>query len=836
MKSLFKIKATILVVCTFTFMGFGNKDYPVNENNKVFLQEKNPVAKSNPNLSRWYFNFWYEPYGEITPEMRMQMLEKVNSLPSDNSSQIGWTPLGPNGQKIFQTPTQQYSGRIVDIETEGTPSTRIGAAGGGIWGFNGTIPFPLSDNLSSSLNIGSFDSKPGDPNTILVGTGEPNTQLNGTGLYKTINGGASYTNIPLVPNPSAYFKIRFSPSNPEIVHAATGLGYYRSSDGGNSWTRIQLITQVTDLAIHPTNTQIIYAAVWGDGLYKSINEGLSWTKLTSGGIPTTNFGRTTIAIASSNPDIVYVNVAKNNDYTTLGVYRTANSGSTWTNVTPPQDFHSGQGWYNTICGVSPSDPDKIIVGGVTIFRSINGGSSWTEIMNVHVDHHAISWTSNGCWLGNDGGVYFSNNDGLSWSTEYNSLPITQYVIIDVHPAGNYIYGGSQDNGISGTTNGGSSWFHFLGGDGGGMAIDPVNPNKIAITNGVYGGSWAFRRLLTTNAGVNWLSFLDNGIDPSNQWYHRIRNDKVDPVYLYNNSGPYVYESQNYGSSWTKLNTTPFPCLEISNMSVSIYSNPSAVIYACLENNPPTANKLMVYDNIGWYESSTGFPSGNNVRKVSPHPVNNNIAYALMNGFSAGQKIFKTTNRGENWTNITGNLPDLPLADIVAHPTNSNNLYLGTDFGCFKTTNGGLNWNRWNIGMPNATIISEMGLINNASQYFIVASTYGRSMYIRDISEDDPIIGIGTTSLNVPNKYELFQNYPNPFNPVTTIKFNLPVKDNVQILLFDMQGRMVNTILNKEMTAGEHAVNFNGSDLSTGIYFYRMITSKVSDSKKMILIK
>jgi hypothetical protein len=207
----------------------------------------------------------------------------------------------------------------------------------------------------------------------------------------------------------------------------------------------------------------------------------------------------------------------------------------------------------------------------------------------------------------------------------------------------------------------------------------------------------------------------------------------------------------------------------------------------------------------------------------------------MNGFSAGQKIFKTTNRGESWTNITGNLPDLPLADIVAHPTNSNNLYLGTDFGCFKTTNGGTTWNRWNIGMPNATIISEMGLISNAPQYFIVASTYGRSMFKRDVSEDDPI-GIGSTSLNIPKQYELFQNYPNPFNPVTTIRFNLPVKDKVQILLFDMQGSLVNTILNKEMTAGEHAVNFNGSDLSTGVYFYRMVTSKVSDSKKMILIK
>ena len=150
----------------------------------------------------------------------------------------------------------------------------------------------------------------------------------------------------------------------------------------------------------------------------------------------------------------------------------------------------------------------------------------------------------------------------------------------------------------------------------------------------------------------------------------MRNDKVSPIYLFNNSGQFVYQSQNDGNTWTKLNPTAFPCIEISELRVSRYSSPHAIVYACLYNNPPNANKLRVYDAGFWTERSTGFPSNYNVRNVGQHPTNNNIAYAVMNGF-APQKIFKSTNRGFNWTNITGDLPNVPCADIVPQPTDNN---------------------------------------------------------------------------------------------------------------------------------------------------------------------
>ena len=821
----------ILAVCASLYFGFSFKDQ--SEKSQVFI-DKSIQGQSNPFLAKEFMERWYEPYGMITPELRDQMIREVEKMPTD-AAVNSWTQMGPLGQRIYGDPgTNYYSGRILDIEVNGVPSTRLGTASGGLWGFVVIIigiPVPLSDNLQNTLVIGSFDSKPGDANTILVGTGE-GAYYNGSGLFRTTDGGDSYSQMTMSPTPTAFYKLRYSSAS--VVHAATSTGYYKSTDGGTTWNRYQLTARVTDLAINPSNNDIMYAPVWGDGLYKTTNGGVNWTKMTAGGIPTTNFGRSSISLCDGTPNTVYVNVSKNNDDLTLGVYKTTNGGTTWTDVKPVAEFHSF-GWYNNACGVSPTDPNRIIVGGLTLWRSTNGGTSWTEINNAHADQHIVTWNSAGtaCWVGNDGGMFYSGDAGITWNYNANYLPITQYVIFEVTPNGQYCYGGSQDNGVSGTTNRGSNWWHWIGGDGGGTAIDPVNPSKIAVTNGVYNGSWAFRRLLTTNAGASW-NFIDNGVDPSGQWYHRVRNDKVNPVDLYNNSGNYVYRSTNYGTSWTKTNASAFPN-EVSDISVAKYTAaPHAVVYACLSS---TTNKLRVYENSTWTDRSAGLGAGS-VRHVEPHMTNTQIAYAVMNGLTSGQKVYKTTNRGANWTNISGDMPNVPMSAIMPHPSNSNYLYVGTEMGCYRSTNGGTNWHRWNNGMPNATQVSEMGYIDSIAangKFFVVASTYGRSIYYRDISGDDPI-GISSNQNGIPQHFSLKQNYPNPFNPSTTIKFELPVNDHVKIEVFDITGRTVATLVNDDYNAGYHEYKFNATSLSSGIYFYRITTSKLVDTKKMILVK
>jgi hypothetical protein len=209
----------------------------------------------------------------------------------------------------------------------------------------------------------------------------------------------------------------------------------------------------------------------------------------------------------------------------------------------------------------------------------------------------------------------------------------------------------------------------------------------------------------------------------------------------------------------------------------------------------------------------------------------------MDGLTSTQKVYKTNNRGINWVDITGNLPNVPMADLIAHPTDNNKLYLGTEMGCFRTTNGGVNWMVWNNGMPAANIISEMNYIDSISingKFYVVAATYGRGIFMREISGDDPIAVNNITSNAY--RYELMQNYPNPFNPSTTIKFSLPVRDFVDIKIFDIAGREMMTLISKNMSAGAHEIKFDASKFSSGIYFYRMKTEKYSRTMKMILIK
>jgi len=154
-------------------------------------------------------------------------------------------------------------------------------------------------------------------------------------------------------------------------------------------------------------------------------------------------------------------------------------------------------------------------------------------------------------------------------------------------------------------------------------------------------------------------------------------------------------------------------------------------------------------------------------------------------------------------------------------------------GCFKTTSGGSNWFRWNDGMPEGNIVSDMKSYFTGGDFYVLAGTYGRGMWTR---KDDELLGNGNISTNTPDKFELYQNYPNPFNPSTSIKFSLPADSKVQILVYGIAGNLVRTVLNDEMNAGIHSLNFDGADLSSGVYFYKMISTGYSQTRKMILIK
>jgi photosystem II stability/assembly factor-like uncharacterized protein len=810
-------------------------------------KNKKSRERGAPGFEKRYFEQWHYPDGaNIEPEKYRDIWEDVQLMPKESKvTAPDWQNIGPYG--ALTTRNCLYSGRILDINVNSNGRLMIGAASGGLWKTYTSQPVNMTSTLNTQV-VSAFDVQPGDTNTIIMGTGEDYVR-GGTGLYRTSNGGLNWTLISMGANtPQHFHLLRFSPIIPNLVHAATSSGYYRSNDGGLSWTQILPGNAVTDIAFHPTDPNTLFCGRWDNGngaggLYKSINAGASWTKLTTGNIPTANVGKTLVSISAQNPNFIYCMMSKYDTDELLGVYRTSDGGSNWSNVSPPEDILDGLGWYLGALGASPSNPNICLVAGIWLWRTTNGGQNWHEInyfndttAKIHVDFHSIIWhpSGNTVWVGHDGGISNSTDQGATYNTERNIFPITQYMNFDVSQSNsNYVFGGSRDNAFTGTTNYGNSWnYMFNGGaDGGGAAIDPFNPPEIYGTLGALSGNWIFGRFYSTNFGTDWVQ-INSGVNPSQHFYTKIRTDNIAPVVVFSNADNFLYYSTNKGTNWLKRNTSAFS-VSVTNFSVRQYAvNSEPLVYVCL-NSSQSGQQLKFQSGNGLFaERSSGLPDSLSVRTVTLHPSDSNVAYAVMNGLKDGKKVYMTTNQGLNWTNISGNLPNAPAGDLVVHSTVDEILYLGGEMGFFKTTDGGSTWFRWNNGVPEAVIVTEMKSFINNGEFYVIASTYGNSIWTREETDNPLYVG----NNNTPSTYSLSQNYPNPFNPETTIEFSIPEDANVQLLVYNISGQLVKTVLNSRFDAGSHSVNFAGKDLSSGVYFYKLITPNYSDVRKMIIIK
>jgi photosystem II stability/assembly factor-like uncharacterized protein len=877
-KSYFLFLSGIIMISVFVIIYFGSNgsiiinvnraDKYSNENTGTLNEENESVASFE--IEHRYFSEWNHPYGDGIPAAVQDIIwNQIKSLPTEsevsNNIVSPWVFKGPAGIVRPDSTSIKYSGRVKDLEAPtGNTPLRVGASSGGIWQYNLLFPVCISNGIETPW-LGSFATDPDDNNVIFAGTGEPRVQV-GRGLWKTTNGGITWIFDSFGGHtPWCFYKIRFDPNNSNKIHAATSDGYLQSTDNGNTWL-MKYAGLITDFAINIFNSSsVVYIAEKKPGgvggILKSTDGGNTFTRLFS--LPTFNIARSVIDCGSS-PNIVYALLGNATNDSLLGVYRSDNSGANWINITPQnsQVFGKPSFEYMAAISVCPASASTVMIANKSLCRSTNSGQTWVEYCddgvnnlyrNLHGDHHRLSWKTDGntVYSANDGGIAVSTDRGLTWTNTINYLPITQIYHFDVGVSNkNVMYAGTQDNGTIKTENLGSGWLFSKGGDGGTNEIDPSNSNKVFITHNGGINDITYGRYKTTNGGITWPE-ITNNLPTHHEWVTRLTSDQTPPVYLYTNANSYVYKSTNEGSSWSPVNTSAFPTPSIFSLSVSKFVSGYSVIYAGLRDDPESGNHsgklLRVFDNGTWYERSSGLPlSGAFVRNVAIHPINTNIGYALMNGFS-GQKVFKTTNKGANWSNITGDLPNVPVSDLVPHPTDNNKLYLSSEFGCYKTTNAGSSWIRWNYGMPDrlpqsneqnggSFVVNDLDVIDSIAQngkFYILAATYGRGIWMREISSDDPI---GIINNSVPSAFGLSQNYPNPFNPSTKIDFSIPKSGVVRIVMYDVLGRLVKILLDEKKSAGNYTVEFNGADFSSGVYFYKFQTESFTDVKKMLLVK
>lgn len=696
-----------------------------------------------------------------------------------------WTNLGPNAIDMtssFVPYWGKVSGRVRGLDVHPTdPNTAyLGAAAGGIWKTSngGTTWLDKSGSLSR-LTFGGIAIDPNNPNVVYAGTGEAiwfynNVTYEGNGLYKTIDGGDNWTHITNGFGTQTQFSdIEVNPGNSNVILASLGSGnwnnafpnnegVWRSSDAGTTWTRTLNVQDAFDVAFHPSSSLLAYAAC-GDqssssGFYRSTDGGVNWIQSNTGLPSATSIGRMQFELSASSPLIIYLLIYNDSALPggrTTAAFKSTNGGVNWSqissgvNISGSYDGSSvnDQGSYDLCLSVHPTNANVACFGNVELSRTTNGsnisfvrnpsgfqGGTTAWDCYSHVDIHKIQFApSNGniVYLGCDGGIFKSTDAGATWFNVNNNINTIQFYRVASHPTNSSIlFGGAQDNGNFSTANkGASDWIFETSGDGMECFVDYSNSNFIFMST-QYGNL-----LRSTNAGVSWqnVDYVGSAAWLAPYWQHPTISTRIFAAI-----NGQIRRSNSSGASgtWSMISglisgyhVTSVAQSPISTNNMIAVSSDYTIAPAIHRSSDEGVTWTDITSNV----TAAGF-TGTNIQRVIADPVNANIFYMTRASYIGGQ-VIKTTNFGTNWTNVSGNLPSVPVSDLFIDPANTNHLYAGNDFGVYWTTNGGTNWIKLSNGMPFVPVL-DFSFYSNGGTRYLRAATHGRGVY--ELNIDNPL--------------------------------------------------------------------------------------------------
>lgn len=680
-------------------------------------------------------------------------------------------------------------GRIDDFAVvESNPHTVFAAtASGGLWRTvnNGVTWEPLFDNEAVS-SIGDVEIVQSNPDVIWVGTGEPNNRQSsswGNGVYKSTDGGKTWANVGLK-DTHHIGRIVIDQKNPDTVYvAALGhlwgankeRGLYKTTDGGKTWTNTKFInedTGFTDVAMDPADSNTLYAAAYqrrrtpfgyqgggpGSGLYKTTDGGTTWTKLTNG-LPTGDAGRIGLDIYRKDPKVLY---AIYEHSTESGVYRSDDKGETWKkqSITNPRPAYYSQ------IRVDPSNAERVYVLGASWYVSDNGGKNFqnSPFGRIHGDYHAL-WinpaNSSNLLAGSDGGIHFSYDKGKTWDF-INTIPLGQFYEVGFDFRKPYwVYGGLQDNGSWGapvfTTNAtgvsNDEWIRVGGGDGFYCVVDPKDPNTVYTES--------------QNAGINRLNLLSGEAkfirpQPEEGSRERYRFEWNSPILISPHNSRRIYLggnrlfiSNDRGDNWTTvtadltkaINRDRLPIMGVEVKSNVLSGHDGQENYShitTVAESPAKEGVLWVGTDDGNVQvSRDGGKSWKNItEKIPGVPMNTYVTRVIASHAAAGRAyvtldghrnddfkpyVFVTEDFGESWKPITNGLPH-PANVIREHHRNHNLLVAGTEFGLWVSFNRGATWMRMKNNLPTVPVDDIQ--IHPRDNDLILA-THGRSIWVLD---------------------------------------------------------------------------------------------------------
>lgn len=704
-----------------------------------------------------------------------------DALKAEDLAALQWREVG----------TAAPSGRITRFAVHPTDQRIIYAASasGGLWKtVNGGTSWKPIFEKQSTVSMGVVTIDPNNPETIWVGTGEQNNVRSsqfGDGVYRSTNGGETWEHMGL--RDSRHIgRIIVDPRDSNTIYvAALGSlwgpseerGLYRSKDGGRTWVRLlrpSKYTGVVEVAMHPTDPNILYAATfqrerrnWSmigggaeGGLWRSTDGGDRWERV-GNGFPTTPVGRVGVTFCPSNPDIMYATAVGPDG----GTFRSVDGGASWERRNATMQSH----WYYGELFCDPANPERVYAPMTPLLRSEDGGKTFADIVEnqVHADHHTL-WINpkdpDHLMVGNDGGIYISRDAGKRWEWRSN-LPVMQLytVAADMQEPFYHVYGGTQDNGSWGGPIGtryedgiaNEDWTFLSGGDGFYAVADPTDAN-IVYSQSQYGTLLRTNRKSLEQKRIQPWQPQQGEFPPYRwNWSAPLVISPHDPKTLYFGANV-VFRSRDRGDTWERISpdltrqlsrdklplqgkVQPANTIDLHS-STALYGNIHSLSVSPLVNGVVAAGtddgliQVSRDDGRTWTKSARfpGVPEQMKVAMLTWSPTREGTIFAVFDGHQDNDfrpHAVRSDDYGATWHSITSNLPTFgPTKSIASHPRNGELLFVGTDFGVFFSRDGGGNWLPLRSGLPTNSV---QGILVHPRENDLVIGTHGRGFWVLD---------------------------------------------------------------------------------------------------------
>ena len=686
-----------------------------------------------------------------------------------------WTNIGPTQANVLQNGGTTLnnvsdSGRVRSIVIDpANPSViYLALSGGGVWKTTngGTSWSPKTDALGS-LSCGSLAMDPNNSSILYLGLGDP-FDGTGIGLVKSTDGGNTWGAPVFLGAATEIPKVMVASTNSSIVLAATNAGLFRSTDGGANWSNVPLATG-------QAGAPYVWDIAWGGGssfaitleanpavttgttdgqIWRTTDNGATWTRGT-GVTKASGVGRISIASAPSARTTMYAMAAIPNATSTADLsdmFKSLDGGASWTALAIGNKRYSnrnaessnvnrilnGQGWYNHLTIVHPTDPNTVFFGGALLLaKTTNAGSTFSQVSNwlaqfslpyVHADFHAGAFDSLGnFYVGTDGGIFKSTNNGTTWSAALN-VGITSHLIYSVGSSlanTSAVVGGFQDNGTRVRSGSSTIYDQRIGGDGFGSNVNKANASLML-------GSLYYAQVRkSTNGGTSWASSCSGITECGNSSTAPFNTGIVawagsatgDTVYTWSNTK--AYRSTNFGGSWTALGVTGLPTTNLFLRGFGVaFSNSNTM--ALLANS----GRVFFSTNGGtnWTQAATPPNNGLSMSSVWFDTITPSTAYVASVAPDATKNhLWKTTDLGLTWTAIDGaGFPfGVPVNKIVADPLANQTLFASTHLGVYRSTDAGATWARYGSGLP---LVNVTDFYISPSSTLARISTFGRGFW------------------------------------------------------------------------------------------------------------